>query len=401
MALKVISENCTGCGLCVDVCAYSGIKINDEGIAEVTESCILCSQCAGACPCDALFMEEKQSKGEDIDDYKGVMVFVEHEFGKINSVSFELLGKGRQIADELGVSLSAILIGGEGDKMVKEISQYDVDSIYVKNGSWLKDYQTNTYVKEAEDIIKTYKPEIVLIGATTLGRDFAGALATRLKAGLTADCTELSIDKEKRLLLQTRPAFGGNIMATICCPHHRPQMSTVRPKVMQMPEKKPSPDVKIIQVTPVSGPQDMLLDILEFVADTVGTVNLADADIIVSGGRGMKGPENYPMLFELAELLGGAVGASRAAVDSGWIPYAHQVGQTGRTVRPKLYIACGISGAIQHLAGMQTSEVIVAINKDPDAPIFKVANYGIVGDLFKVVPELIRQIKEKKAQIAS
>lgn len=401
MALKVIKENCTGCGLCVDVCAYSGIKINDEGVAEVTESCILCGQCVDVCPAGALMMEEKKATVEDISDYKGVMVFVEHEFGKIHSVSFELLGKGREIADNLGVSLSAMLIGAEGDSMALDVARYDVDTIYVCNSTWLKDYQTNTYVAEAENIIRTYKPEIVLIGATTLGRDFAGALAARLKTGLTADCTELSIDRQKRLLLQTRPAFGGNIMATIISPNHRPQMATVRPKVMAMPEPAESPGVRIIQVQPVSGPQDMLLDILEFIPDIAGTVNLADADIIVSGGRGMKGPENFSMLFELAELLGGAVGASRAAVDSGWMPYAHQVGQTGRTVRPKLYIACGISGAIQHLAGMQTSENIVAINKDPDAPIFKVATFGIVGDLFKVVPELIRQIKEKKARKAS
>jgi len=401
MALKVIKENCTGCGLCVDVCAYGGIEINDEGIAGVAESCILCGQCVDACPAGALMMEEKKAAVQDISGYKGVMVFIEHEFGKIHSVSFELLGKGREIADELGVPLSAMVIGAEGDAMAREIARYDADYIYVVNSTWLKDYQTSTYVFEAENIIRTHKPEIVLIGATTTGRDFAGALATRIRTGLTADCTELSIDKEKRLLLQTRPAFGGNIMATIMSPNHRPQMATVRPKVMAMPEPAEHSGARIIQMQPVSGPHDLLLDILEFIPDTAGTVNLADADIIVSGGRGMKGPENFPVLFELAELLGGAVGASRAAVDSGWMPYAHQVGQTGRTVRPKLYIACGISGAIQHLAGMQTSENIVAINKDPDAPIFKVATFGIVGDLFKVVPELIKQIKDKKQQMAS
>lgn len=399
MALKVIKESCTGCGLCMDVCAYGGIKVNHE-VAEVTDSCILCGRCVDVCPVGALLLEDKKPTGGDISEYKGVMVFIEHESGRIHPVSFELLGKGREISGELGAGLSCLIIGSEGDKMAKEAARYDVDAIYVVNASWLKNYQTNTYVMEAQNIINTYKPEIVLIGATTLGRDFAGALAARLRTGLTADCTELSVDREKGLLLQTRPAFGGNIMATICCPHRRPQMATVRPKVMPMPEEKPNPHVKIIQLRPVSGPQDLLLDILEFIPDTAGTVNLADADIIVSGGRGMKGPENFAMLFELAELLGGAVGASRAAVDSGWMPYAHQVGQTGRTVRPKLYISCGISGAIQHLAGMQTSEIIVAVNKDPDAPIFKVATYGIVGDVFQVVPEMIRQIKEKKRQMS-
>lgn len=398
MALKVIKERCTGCGLCVQVCPYNAIKLSDENVAEILESCILCGQCIEACPMKALLMEEKH--GEEATGYRGVMVFVEHEFGRINHVSFELLGKGRELADKLMVPLCAMVMGDGAKDMAKEVGAYDVDEICVVDAPHLREYQTNPYVREAENIINEYRPEIVLIGATTLGRDFAGALATRLETGLTADCTGLDIDLEKRLLLQTRPAFGGNIMATILCPYKRPQMSTVRPKVMPMPEKVTKDGAHIIEIEPISTPKDLLLSILDFIKDTAGTVNLADADIIVSGGRGIRGPENFKMLFELAQVLGGAVGASRAAVDSGWIPYAHQVGQTGRTVRPKLYIACGISGAIQHLAGMQTSDIIVAINKDPEAPIFKVANYGIVGDLFKVVPEIIRQVKERKAKSA-
>ncbi|KYO64502.1 electron transfer flavoprotein subunit alpha [Thermovenabulum gondwanense] len=397
MALIVKKENCTGCGICVETCAYKGIRLDSKGIAEITENCILCGQCVDSCPVEALYMEEKIQESEK-QNYRGIMVFIEHELGKIHSVSFELLGKAKKIADELKVPVYAMVIGDSINEIIKEVKNYEVDVIYAVSAPWLYDYQTKPFILEAESIIKHSKPEIVLIGATTLGRDFAGALATRLETGLTADCTELSIDKEKGLLLQTRPAFGGNIMATIICPYKRPQMATVRPKVMPMPHKVFGKDCRIIQLQPVSGPKDLDLEIVDFLPDTVGKVNIAEADIIVSGGRGMKGPENFHMLFELAELLGGAVGASRAAVDSGWIPYAHQVGQTGRTVRPKLYIACGISGAIQHLAGMQTSEVIVAINKDPEAPIFKVANYGIVGDLFKVVPEIIKQIKEKKGK---
>lgn len=397
MALIVKKEECTGCGICIDVCPYKGIKLNSAGIAEVTENCILCGQCVDSCPAGALYIEEKKQEREK-HSYSGVMVFIEHEFNKVHSVSFELLGKGKKIADELKVPLYAMIIGDQINNIIEEVKNYDVDIIYAVSAPWLSDYQTKPYTIEAENIIKLAKPEIVLIGATTLGRDFAGALATRLETGLTADCTELSIDKEKGLLLQTRPAFGGNIMATITCPYKRPQMATVRPKVMPMPQKIFRADCKVIQMLPVSSHKDLDLELIDFLPDTIGKVNIAEADIIVSGGRGMKGPENFSMLFELAELLGGAVGASRAAVDSGWIPYAHQVGQTGRTVRPKLYIACGISGAIQHLAGMQTSEVIVAINKDPEAPIFKIANYGIVGDLFKVVPEMIRQIKERKSK---
>lgn len=397
MALIVKKENCTGCGICIETCAYKGIRLDSKGIAEITENCILCGQCVDSCPAEALYMEEKIQKTEK-QNYRGIMVFIEHELEKIHSVSFELLGKAKKIADELKVPVYAMVIGDSINEIIKEVKNYEVDVIYAVSAPWLSDYQTKPFILEAENIIKHSKPEIVLIGATTIGRDFAGALATRLETGLTADCTELSIDKEKGLLLQTRPAFGGNIMATIICPYKRPQMATVRPKVMPMPPKVFRNDCRVIQLQPVSGVKDLDLEIVDFLPDTVGKVNIAEADIIVSGGRGMKGPENFSMLFELAELLGGAVGASRAAVDSGWIPYAHQVGQTGRTVRPKLYIACGISGAIQHLAGMQTSEVIVAINKDPEAPIFKVANYGIVGDLFKVVPEIIRQIKERKGK---
>jgi len=243
-------------------------------------------------------------------------------------------------------------------------------------------------------ILQDRKPEIFLGGGTIIGRSLLPRVAAKILTGLTADCTELSIDGDSKLLQQTRPAFGGNIMATILCRHHRPQMATVRHKVMKEAEKVDGHAGKIVELTyPVPKPK---IEVLEFVAEQTETVNLADADFIVSGGRGLKDPKNFALIEELAKAVGGAVGASRAAVDAGWIPYSHQVGQTGKTVKPKVYIACGISGAIQHLAGMKGSDMIVAINSDPNAPIFDVAHYGIVGDLFKVIPELVRRLESRE-----
>jgi electron transfer flavoprotein alpha subunit len=242
--------------------------------------------------------------------------------------------------------------------------------------------------------VQQYKPEIFLLGASSRGRDLAGSVATELYTGLTADCTGLDIDPETNLLRQTRPAFGGNIMATIICPNYRPQMATVRHRVFEMPAADPARQGQIVAIQPLMGEEEIATRVVDFIEEQ-GQVNLADAKIIVSGGRGVGGPDGFEPVRQLAEILGGAVGSSRAAVDAGWIPYAHQVGQTGRTVRPDLYIACGISGAVQHLAGMGTSKIIVAINKDPEAPIFSVANYGIVGDLFQVVPALAEEFKKR------
>jgi electron transfer flavoprotein alpha subunit len=281
------------------------------------------------------------------------------------------------------------------DKFTPEAIAYGAEKVYTMESPLLKEYRADPYAKAAVDLIRKHKPEIVLFGATTQGRDFAGTVATTLECGLTADCTGLEIDPETKYLKQTRPAFGGNIMATILdYPNYRPQMSTVRPKVFPMPPRDDSRKGEIIRETLQMTEDQVRMKIVEFIKGAE-TVNLVDAEIIVSAGRGVGSPEGFKPIRELAEALGAAVGASRAAVDSGWVPYEHQVGQTGRTVRPKIYIACGISGSIQHQAGMKTSDIIVAINKDPEAPIFKIATYGVVGDLFTVLPMLKEEFKKR------
>ncbi len=334
---------------------------------------------------------------KDIDKFHGVWVYMERAHaGELVTVGKELLGKGRDLADQLGVELASVAMGAEvSDEIAHECFAYGADKVYAVEHPLLAGYTTRPYTKAFVEIIDKYKPEVVLLGATAMGRDLAGSVATMYYTGLTADCTELIIDPETRMLHQIRPAFGGNIMARIYTEHFRPQMATVRPKVMVPLEPDGSRSGEVVKVKPTIGEADMIARLVEFVASEE-TVDLAEADIICSGGRGVGGPEGFELMHELAELLGGAVGASRAAIDAEWIDYAHQVGQTGRTVRPQLYIACGISGAIQHLAGMGTSDVIVAINKDPEAPIFKVATYGIVGDLFEVVPKLITAIKKRR-----
>jgi electron transfer flavoprotein alpha subunit len=369
-----------------------------EGIAVVDEKCTFCGACVDVCPVNAITLEkEEKAVTIDMSAYKDVWTFIEHEHGKVGGVSFELLGEGRKLADVIGCKLCGMLFGDKEavDKFAKEAFAYGAEKVYIMESPLLKQYRTDPYAKAAVDLIRKYKPEIVLFGATTQGRDFAGTVATTLEAGLTADCTGLDIDPETKYLKQTRPAFGGNIMATILdYPNYRPQMSTVRPKVFAMPPRDDSRKGEIIWETLQMTEDQVKTKVLEFIKGTE-TVNLADAEIIVSGGRGIGGSENFKVIRELAGVLGAAVGASRAAVDSGWIPYEHQVGQTGRTVRPKIYIACGISGSIQHQAGMKTSDIIVAINKDVEAPIFKIATYGIVGDLFKVVPMLIQEFKTR------
>jgi electron transfer flavoprotein alpha subunit len=392
--LLVDEEACTGCGACVEECPYGALEMKGD-VVTVNEKCTFCGACVDVCPVEALTVEkeEKEAEAVDLTQYKDIWVFIEHKRGRIANVSFELLGQGRKLADALGCKLCGMLMGEEMEQCAQEAIRHGADTVYLVESPVLKEYRTDSYAAGAVHVIKKYKPEIVIFGATTQGRDFAGTVATTIYTGLTADCTGLDIDPETKLLRQTRPAFGGNIMATILCQRHRPQMSTVRPKVFPMPEKDDSNKGKIVREELPIGEDKIRTKILDFV-QVADTVNLADAEIIVSGGRGVGGGENFAIIRELADVLRGAVGASRAAVDAGWIPYEHQVGQTGRTVRPKIYIACGISGSIQHQAGMKTSEIIVGINKDPDAPIFKIATYGIVADLFQAVPMLTREFKK-------
>jgi electron transfer flavoprotein alpha subunit len=394
LQVRIDTEKCTGCELCLSLCPFQALEMQ-EGKAAVNEKCTLCGACAAECPVEAIFVPALP-KGEESSDYAGVMVYAEQRLGKIAEVTYELLHKGRELADILKVPLSAALLGSGVTEKARTLVEHGADRVYVADHPALEGFTDETYGEALSRIIQTFLPEIVLAGATAIGRSFIPKVATRLKTGLTADCTELSIDPEKRLLLQTRPAFGGNIMATIICPTKRPQMATVRPKVMKKGAPRPGRPGEILAVDTSWADRSFKTRLIEIVEEIEEKVKLAEADVIVAGGRGLQEAKNFSLIRELADLLGAAVGASRGAVDSGWISYAHQVGQTGKTVAPKLYIAIGLSGAVQHLVGMQSSETIIAVNNDPHAPIFDVATYGILGDLFEIVPEMIRQLKARR-----
>jgi len=398
--ISVSKKSCTGCSLCKGACLYDAIEIVDK-IAVIGENCVFCGACIDACKYDSIEITGLEEE-KDFSDYKGVLVFLEANGEEITEVGFELISEGRKLADKLGVTLSGMAIGSNIEKNARNSFKYGLDKLYILDDPVFSNNLDDIFAKALVQAISNQKPEIVLAGATWFGRTLIPKVAAILKTGLTADCTGLEIDDEKKILLQTRPTFGGNILATIITRNSRPQMATIRPHVMQTKE--------------TGGTMDGLEDKIEYIKidekkfKTVykmsGTetekgenINITDYDIIVSGGRGLGSGDKFDLLKELADLLNGVVGASRAAVDSGWISYPHQVGQTGKTVNPKIYIACGISGAIQHIAGMQTSDIIIAINKDPGAPIFKVANYGIVGDIFEIVPMLIKRIKSGKPLI--
>lgn len=390
--LQVIKEKCTGCEICIPSCPFGAIEMRDN-IAVILPSCNFCGACVDVCPEGALILKKEEKEEKPRGEYKGVWVFGEQRKGEIHGVVYELLGVGKKLAKERKSELLSVVLGYDV-KNLHLLIRKGADKVLYVNDVSLDHFQVEPYTEILAQLMREYKPEIFLGGATSIGRSLLPRLAVRLKTGLTADCTGLEIEPEKGFLLQTRPAFGGNIMATIICPNHRPQMATVRPKVMSELEPDLSRKREIIEVPFKSSiPRATFL---EFIEDTTQKVKLADAEVIVSGGWGLGRPENFSLIEELAELLGGAVGASRSAVDAGWIPYSHQVGQTGRTVAPKLYIAVGISGAIQHLVGIQPSKYIVAINKDPNAPIFKHCDFGIVGDLFLALPLLIERIKEDK-----
>ena len=395
MSIRVLLDKCTGCKLCVRACPFGAIEIKEKKAVIDLNKCNLCGACVDACRLKAIELKkDAAAKPGEVKRGKDVWVFCEQKKNAIQSISWELLGKGRELADKLGMKLVGVLLGSKIKDRVPEIFERGADKVYLIDSPRLASYQDEPYTEAIVKLIEKYSPEILLCGATTTGRSLISRVAVKIYTGLTADCTGLDIDPKDKLLLQTRPAFGGNIMATIVTPHHKPQMATVRHKVMKEAERVPCRTGELIEEKMDDSFLSSRTKLLDIVEEIESTVNLSEADIIVSGGRGIGTPENFKMLEELALAIGGAVGASRAAVDSGWIPYSHQVGQTGKTVCPKLYIACGISGQIQHLIGMQSSKVIVAINKDPEAPIFKVATYGIVDDIFKVVPELTKAFKK-------
>ncbi|KRU27833.1 putative dipicolinic acid synthase [Clostridium sporogenes] len=330
----------------------------------------------------------------NLSDFKGVWIFAEQREGKLQKVALELIGKGKELSKKLGVELTAVLLGYNIDDIPRQLIEYGADKVLYVNNPLLKNYTTDGYTKVINDLIEERKPEILLVGATYIGRDLAPRISSRLGTGLTADCTGLDIDDDTRNLLMTRPAFGGNLMATIICDSNRPQMSTVRPGVFEKLEKDANRDGSIENIKVNLKELDIKIKIKEIVKLAKEIEDISEAKILISGGRGLGSPEGFKLLRELADLMGGAISGSRAVVDSGWIDKAYQVGQTGKTVRPNLYVACGISGAIQHLAGMQDSDYIIAINKDESAPIMQVADLSIVGDYKKILPSMIDEIKK-------
>ncbi len=427
--VRYMEGKCVACGeRCASACPVDCIAINDACEPIINEDkCIGCDKCVKVCAVNALEMfytpeqleqlklweAQKNASGEELDpeeqalrarlaEYKGVWVFIEQYAGEVAKVSWELLGTGRELADTLKVDLTAIIIGHDIDCLRTEAYAYGADAAIMMDNPVYANYRTEPFTDALCHLIDKHKPEIILMGATGQGRDLAGSVATVVKTGLTADCTGLAIDDHGNLA-QTRPAFGGNIMATIMCDKYRPQMATVRPHVMKSREYVAGSSGEVIREAFAPSEENILVKVLEVIMDKDGKdqVDVAAAEIIVSGGRGMMGKENFSVLQAFADELGAVVGSSRSAVDAGWMPQSRQVGQTGKTVRPKIYIACGISGAIQHLVGMQDSDVIIAINRDPEAPIFEVATYGIVGDLFQIVPLLTEKVRELKRDQAA
>lgn len=436
MSVLVDKTKCIGCGACVVECPVEALDLID-GIAVVNpEKCIDCGKCIQVCPADALSLPNQPDKPKEtldpeagskfnlkdplpdsVNDYAqdnqkkviraqvepvvggdgwtGVWVIIEYSNGKVAPVSWELLGEGRKLADSIGCGLCGVITGHQVDSVIPEAFAYGAERVYVVDHPVLKDYRTEPYADAITSLVTKYKPEIILMGATSMGRDVFPAIATKLQTGLTADCTVLGIDPQTKLLQQTRPAFGGNIMATILCRTSRPQMSTVRPRVMAMPERVDGREGELIREEISFNESDIRTKVLEFIPSDAKSAFLDKAEIIVAVGLGLAAKRNMAIAEELADVLGATIAGTRGAVEAGWLTHDQQVGQSGVTVRPKVYIAIGISGAIQHLVGMETSDFIIAINNDPEAAILKVANYGIVGDLFQIVPAMTAEFKKR------
>jgi electron transfer flavoprotein alpha subunit len=392
LGIQIIFDRCTGCGLCVKACPFAAIKIKDKK-AEIEANCTLCGSCTDVCSFDAILIERPKLSKKDLTEYKNVWIFVEVRDKEIKKVSFEIASKAREIADILGEKVGAVILGEKAKHLCDEIAAYGVDVVYIAENIALGEYNTNNYTGILTGLILKYKPNIILFPATHLGRDLAPRVAASLEVGLTADCTGLSI--KDGLLLQSRPAFGGNIMADIITPNVRPQMATTRPNVMKIQKPDYSKKAEIVTIPVDINPNNTRIVIKEVIKTTKkGIISLDEADIIISGGRGIGSAENFKILEDLAKTINGVVGASRAAVDAGWRPRTDQVGQSGKTVSPKIYIACGISGKIQHQVGMKSSDTIIAINTDPEAPIFDIADCGIVGDFNEIIPALNEEFKK-------
>ncbi len=418
----IIGPGCISCGLCVGECPSEALELGDSGVVVDAGKCTECGDCVSVCPSNILSLPEgagksaeepKQTSAEPSpaapgakvekkaapvpggDVWSGVWVVIEYNRGEVAPVSWELLGEGRKLANDIGCELAGVLVGHDVEAVIPEAFAHGAEKVYVVDDPVLKDYRTQPYAEAVADLVRRYQPEIILMGATAMGRDMFPVVATKMQTGLTADCTVLSIDPDSKLLLQTRPAFGGNIMATILCKTRRPQMATVRPRVMAMPERVEGRTGEVVREELGMTEDQVLTKIVDFIKGDAKSIFLDKAETLVAVGLGLGSKKNMVLAEELAEVLGATLAGTRGAVEAGWITHDRQVGQTGVTVRPKLYIAIGISGAIQHLVGMETSDSIIAINNDPDAAIFRVATYGIVGDLNEVVPALTAEFKKR------
>lgn len=389
--LIINKEKCVGCGICVKGCAAKALKVENKK-AVVDENCVLCGICVDSCPFGAISIEKDQNGPVDISEYHGIWIFAEQQEGRVLDVAFELIGKGKMLADQKGCELTAVLLGDQLTGAAEKLISYGADRVLLCEDPILAIPSEESYSETISRLIRKEKPDILLFGATGFGRSLAPRIAARVRTGLTADCTVLGINQETGLLEQTRPAFGGNLMATIICPYHRPQMATVRPGVMPAMEPSPTRKGEIIRVH-IPKAASPLVELLQKIQTGTGE-SIADAPIIVSAGKGIGSQKNMALVRELAALIGGSVGVTRPLVDSGWCEYKNQIGQTGCAVAPKLLIACGISGAIQHLAGIGGAKTIIAINNDPEAPIFSVAHYAVVGDCVEILKELISTLKE-------